>query len=107
MDIENLKFGLDTFGDTQNDDAGNPITAAQTIRNVVDQAVLADELGLDYFSIGEHHRDDFAVSSPDTVLAQMDVLKSQPVEALSLSRSHYLVMNSKIMESCLKKSSNC
>ena len=69
MEIKNLKFGLDTFGDTQQDDAGNPITAAQTIRNVVDQAVLADELGLDYFSIGEHHRDDFAVSSPDTVLA--------------------------------------
>lgn len=69
MDIENLKFGLDTFGDTQHDDAGNPITAAQTIRNVVDQAVLADDLGLDYFSVGEHHRDDFAISSPDTVLA--------------------------------------
>ena len=69
MEIENLKFGLDTFGDTQQDDAGNAISAAQTIRNVVDQAVLADELGLDYFSIGEHHRDDFAISSPDTVLA--------------------------------------
>ena len=69
MEIENLKFGLDTFGDTQHDDAGNPISAGQTIRNVVDQAVLADELGLDYFSIGEHHRDDFAISSPDTVLA--------------------------------------
>ena len=69
MKIENLKFGLDTFGDTQHDDAGNPISAGQTIRNVVDQAVLADELGLDYFSIGEHHRDDFAISSPDTVLA--------------------------------------
>ena len=69
MEINNLKFGLDTFGDTQQDDAGNPISAAQTIRNVVDQAVLADELGLDFFSIGEHHRDDFAISSPDTVLA--------------------------------------
>ena len=69
MEIDNLKFGLDTFGDTQQDDAGRPISAAQTIRNVVEQAVLADELGLDYFSIGEHHRDDFAVSSPDTVLA--------------------------------------
>jgi len=69
MEVENLKFGLDTFGDTQHDDAGNPISAGQTIRNVVDQAVLADELGLDYFSIGEHHRDDFAISSPDTVLA--------------------------------------
>ena len=69
MEIEDLKFGLDTFGDTQQDDAGKAISAAQTIRNVVDQAVLADELGLDYFSIGEHHRDDFAISSPDTVLA--------------------------------------
>ena len=69
MEIENLKFGLDTFGDTQHDDAGIPISAAQTIRNVVEQAVLADELGLDYFSVGEHHRDDFAISSPDTVLA--------------------------------------
>jgi probable LLM family oxidoreductase len=69
MEIENLKFGLDTFGDTQQDDAGNPISAGQTIRNVVDQAVLSDELGLDYFSVGEHHRDDFAISSPDTVLA--------------------------------------
>jgi alkanesulfonate monooxygenase SsuD/methylene tetrahydromethanopterin reductase-like flavin-dependent oxidoreductase (luciferase family) len=69
MEIENLKFGLDTFGDTQHDDAGKPISAAQTIRNVVEQAVLADQLGLDYFSVGEHHRDDFAISSPDTVLA--------------------------------------
>ena len=69
MDLENLKFGLDTFGDTQNDDSGAPISAAATIRNVVEQAVLADQLGLDHFSIGEHHRDDFAVSSPDTVLA--------------------------------------
>ena len=69
MDLENLKFGLDTFGDTQNDDSGAPISAAATIRNVVEQAVLADQLGLDHFSIGEHHRDDFAISSPDTVLA--------------------------------------
>jgi len=69
MDLENLKFGLDTFGDTQNDDLGAPISAAATIRNVVEQAVLADQLGLDHFSIGEHHRDDFAISSPDTVLA--------------------------------------
>ena len=68
-DVNKLEFGLDTFGDMQDDDAGNRISAAQTIRNVVEQAVLADELGLDHFSIGEHHRDDFAVSAPDTVLA--------------------------------------
>ena len=52
MDLDNLKFGLDTFGDTQNDDLGAPISAAATIRNVVEQAVLADQLGLDHFSIG-------------------------------------------------------
>jgi len=69
MDLDNLKFGLDTFGDMQNDDSATPISAAATIRNVVEQAVLADELGIDHFSIGEHHRDDFAISCPDTVLA--------------------------------------
>ena len=68
-EINNLEFGLDTFGDMQNDDAGNRISAGQTIRNVVAEAVYADSLGLDHFSIGEHHRDDFAVSAPDTVLA--------------------------------------
>lgn len=69
IDVNNLEFGLDTFGDMQNDDAGKRISAGQTIRNVVEQAVFADSLGLDHFSIGEHHRDDFAVSAPDTVLA--------------------------------------
>lgn len=69
IDVEKLEFGLDTFGDMQHDDAGQPISAGQTIRNVVEQAVFADQLGLDHFSIGEHHRDDFAVSAPDTVLA--------------------------------------
>ena len=68
-ELENIKFGLDTFGDMSADDAGNPISAAQTIRNIVEQAVRADELGIDHFNIGEHHRDDFAVSAPDTVLA--------------------------------------
>ena len=39
------------------------------IRNVVAEAVLADELGLDFIGVGEHHRDDFAVSAPEVVLA--------------------------------------
>lgn len=64
-----LLFGLDTFGDMTNDMAGNPISAGQVIRNLVDQAVLADQLGLHAINIGEHHRDDFAISAPDTVLA--------------------------------------
>ncbi len=64
-----IKFGLDTFGDMQHDDSGNPISAGQTIRNVIAEGVLADSLGLDNFNVGEHHRDDFAVSAPDVVLA--------------------------------------
>jgi probable LLM family oxidoreductase len=39
------------------------------IRHVVDEAVLADEVGVDFIGVGEHHRDDFAVSAPDVVLA--------------------------------------
>src|SRR5690606_19668529 len=46
-----------------------PLTHAQTIRNLVEQGVLADSLGVDFIGIGEHHRDDFAVSSPEMVLA--------------------------------------
>jgi probable LLM family oxidoreductase len=64
-----VSFGLDTFGDTQSDKNGNPISAAQTIRNVVAEAELADQIGIDHFNVGEHHRDDFAVSAPDSVLA--------------------------------------
>ncbi len=57
-------FGLDTFGDV-----GAAPTQAQAIREVVAEAALADRLGIDYFGIGEHHRADFAVTSPDVVLA--------------------------------------
>lgn len=64
-----LQFGLDTFGDTNYTDQGTPETFGQVIRNVVKQAQLADELGINAFNVGEHHRPDFAISAPDTVLA--------------------------------------
>ncbi len=67
--MSEIKFGLDTFGDMTVDDRGKPKSAGQVIRDLVDQAVLADELGLNSMNVGEHHRDDFAVSAPDTVLA--------------------------------------
>lgn len=63
-----IELGLDTFGDITLDSHGAPRHAAQVIRDVVEQAVLADGLGLDYFGIGEHHRDDYAISAPDMVL---------------------------------------
>lgn len=64
-----LEFGLDTFGDVTRDATGTPLPHAQVIRNVVDEAVLADQLGIDFIGLGEHHRADFAISSPETVLA--------------------------------------
>jgi probable LLM family oxidoreductase len=64
-----LELGLDTFGDVTDGDNGEPVSYAQVIRDVIDEAVLADELGVDFIGVGEHHRDDFAVSSPEMVLA--------------------------------------
>jgi probable LLM family oxidoreductase len=64
-----LELGLDTFGDVTSGADGKSLTHAQVLRNVVDEAVLADELGIDFIGIGEHHRADFAVSAPEVVLA--------------------------------------
>jgi probable LLM family oxidoreductase len=63
-----LELGLDTFGDVTDGADGKPLHAAQVIRNLVDEAVLADAVGVDFIGLGEHHRADFAVSSPEIVL---------------------------------------
>jgi probable LLM family oxidoreductase len=63
-----LSFGLDTFGDLNHED-GQPVSHAHTIRNVVEQGVLAEQVGLDFFGIGEHHTDDFPMPAGDVVLA--------------------------------------
>ena len=67
--MADLEFGLDTFGDVPEDAAGAPLSYAAAIRQVVDEAVLADELGVDVFAVGEHHRPEFSISAPETVLA--------------------------------------
>jgi probable LLM family oxidoreductase len=64
-----LELGLDTFGDITVDTEGRHLTPAQVIRNVVEEAVLADTLGVDFIGLGEHHRPDFAISAPEVVLA--------------------------------------
>jgi len=62
-------MGLDTFGDVTADASGSLLSHAQVIRDVIEQAVLADSLGIDFIGLGEHHRADFAISAPETVLA--------------------------------------
>ncbi len=64
-----LEMGLDTFGDVTVDRDGRSATEAQAIRNVVAEGVLAEQVGLDSFGVGEHHRPDFAISAPEVVLA--------------------------------------
>jgi alkanesulfonate monooxygenase SsuD/methylene tetrahydromethanopterin reductase-like flavin-dependent oxidoreductase (luciferase family) len=61
-------FGLDTFGDSNSDADGKPVTHTQTIRNVVEQGVFAEQVGLDFFGIGEHHTDYFPMPAGDVVL---------------------------------------
>nr|WP_221377714.1 LLM class flavin-dependent oxidoreductase [Actinoplanes polyasparticus] len=67
--MSDITFGLDTFGDVPEDDNGNLLSYGAAIRQVVDEAVLADELGVDVIALGEHHRPEYAISSPETVLA--------------------------------------
>ena len=66
---ERFQFGLDTFGDVTNGRDGRLHTHAQVIRDLIEEAVLADEVGVNAFGVGEHHRPDFAVSAPEVVLA--------------------------------------
>jgi probable LLM family oxidoreductase len=66
---EQLVFGLDTFGDVTHETDGRPLSHAQTIRDVIEQGVLAEHVGIDYFGIGEHHTDDFPMPAGDVVLS--------------------------------------
>ena len=66
---QHFEFGLDTFGDITAGSDGRLLPHAQVIRDVIDEGVLADEVGVDAFGVGEHHRPDFAVSAPEVVLA--------------------------------------
>ncbi|MGP5046404.1 LLM class flavin-dependent oxidoreductase [Glutamicibacter ardleyensis] len=67
--FENLEFGLDTFGDVPTGHSGELLTQAQAIRATVQEAIVADQAGVDVIAVGEHHRPEYAISSPETVLA--------------------------------------
>src|SRR3954470_12607107 len=64
-----IEFGLDTFGDVPVDGTGARLSDAAAIRQVVEEAVLADQLGVDAIALGEHHRPEYSISTPETVLA--------------------------------------
>ncbi|HEX7779197.1 MAG TPA: LLM class flavin-dependent oxidoreductase [Vicinamibacterales bacterium] len=64
-----IQLGLDTFGDVTRDRDGRMRSQADALRDVVTEAVLAEQVGVDCFGVGEHHRADFAISAPEVVLA--------------------------------------
>ena len=64
-----IELGLDTFGDVTVGADGQVLHQAQVLRHVVEEAVLADQVGLHFIGVGEHHRPDFSVSAPEVVLA--------------------------------------
>ena len=69
IDVNQLEFGLETFGDIVANADGSLQSAGESLRQIVREGQLADQYGLDVFGIGEHHRPDYSVSSPETVLA--------------------------------------
>src|SRR4051812_44692762 len=66
---DRFEFGLDTFGDVTVASDGTLQSQARVLRDVIEEAILADDLGLDAFGVGEHHWRDFAISAPEVVLA--------------------------------------
>ena len=65
--MKKLEFGLMTFADVAPETVpGKGINAHQRIQDLIEEIRLADQLGIDVFGIGEHHRPDYAISSPDS-----------------------------------------
>lgn len=65
-----VELGISTFGETTPlEKTGQTYSHEERIRQLVKEIELADQVGLDVYGIGEHHREDFAVSAPEIVLA--------------------------------------
>src|SRR3954468_14188395 len=84
-----MELGIYTFAElTPDPGTGQTISAHQRLRDLVEEIELADQVGLDVFGVGEHHRPDFAVSAPAVVLAAAaertkDIKLSSAVSVLS------------------------
>lgn len=64
-----MELGIGMFGDNHYDENGKPLPAGERLRELIEEIKLMDEVGIDFFGIGEHHRPDYAVSVPEVVLA--------------------------------------
>jgi len=64
-----MELGIGMFGDNHYDEQGKPLPAGERLRELLEEIKLMDEVGIEFFGIGEHHRPDYAVSVPEVVLA--------------------------------------
>lgn len=64
-----MEIGVGMFGDLHINSKGEVQPAQQRLQELIEEIKLMDEVGLDFFGIGEHHRPDYAVSTPEIVLA--------------------------------------
>ena len=64
-----MELGIGMFGDNHYDKSGKPQSPGERLRELIEEIKLMDEVGLDFFGIGEHHRPDYAVSAPEIILA--------------------------------------
>lgn len=72
MDTNKLQFGLDTFGEVALDSqTGERISFEQSLRNIVEEGKLAEKVGVDLIALGEHHREEYSISSPQILLAAL------------------------------------
>jgi probable LLM family oxidoreductase len=84
-----MEFGISTFGEIQPENVSGGARNAQTrILELIEEAKLADRIGLDVFALGEHHRSDYVVSAPEVILAAVasvtkDIKLSSAVTVLS------------------------
>src|SRR5882762_6722385 len=69
MTIQDIEFGLDSFVPISVDESGRELSGDLVIRNTVEEAVLADAVGIDSFNIGEHYRPDMMDSAGHVILA--------------------------------------
>src|SRR5690606_1226617 len=65
----NMELGIGMFGDLQINAKGEVQSAQQRLQEIIEEVKLMDQVGLDFFGTGEHHRPDYAVSSPEIILA--------------------------------------
>lgn len=64
-----MELGIGMFGDNHYDKDGQPQSPGQRLQELIEEIKLMDEVGIDFYGIGEHHRPDYAVSVPEIILA--------------------------------------